>query len=100
MMMTTAAASGVALLYDGVPIHARGFALAAVHETSWLPPPGSIFAVDKRVPNAWRHPAFFTACSRGMAPASVRANDHGGKPIGSSRSYPRTMLGDPMRDGR
>jgi hypothetical protein len=58
MATAMATASGIARIYEGVPIHARGFALAAVHDSWWRPPRHGVWAADQHVSNAWRHPGY------------------------------------------
>jgi hypothetical protein len=41
MAIVTSTASPVPFIYEGVPFHARGFALATVYDSSWHPLPGS-----------------------------------------------------------
>jgi len=58
MATTIASALAVPLIYEGVPIHARGFALAAAYDSSWRPPQDSDWAADQRKTNVWRHPNY------------------------------------------
>ncbi len=44
--------------YDGVPIHARGFALAAVYDSSWSPPDDAAWVESEHLMRVWRHRRF------------------------------------------
>jgi len=44
--------------YAGVPIHARGFAVAAEYASSWSPPDDGEWEASEHVTRVWGHPLF------------------------------------------
>ncbi len=45
-------------IYEGVPIHARSFALATVYDSSWSPPDDGGWVESQHLMRVWRHRRF------------------------------------------
>jgi hypothetical protein len=57
-MMTAIEPPTLPRSYAGVPIHARGFALAAVYDSSWSPPDDGDWTDSEHIIDVWHHRRF------------------------------------------
>jgi len=58
MASSTTATEAEPFIYAGTPIHARGFALAALYNGLWRPPAGGAWVEHSHLPNCWQHPSY------------------------------------------